>query len=198
MRAELFPRAKLALLYSGTMGRAHDYRAFLDLARACRARAGDDIAFCFSSRGNRQDELCAAVTAADTNVTLIPFADETALQARLGAADLHLVSLQPEWAGIVVPSKFFGSLAVGRPVLYAGPGESEIARWIANYDVGLTLGGASLALVVDRLQALIGQPDDLGRWQANAFAVYQREFSKKVVNDRWDEMLRALVARRAG
>ena len=80
----------------------------------------------------------------------------------------------------------------------AGPGDSEIARWIATYDVGLTLGSGTLAPVVDRLHALIEQPDDLGRWQANAFAVYQREFSKKVVNDRWDEMLRALVARRGG
>jgi len=198
VRAELYPGAKLALLYSGTMGRAHDHRAFLDLARACRARSGNDIAFCFSSRGNRQDELRAAVRPDDTNVALVPFADESALQARLGAADLHLVSLQPEWAGIVVPSKFFGSLAVGRPVLYAGPGESEIARWVATYDVGLTIDGGTLPAVVDRLHALVRQPDDLARWQTNAFAVYQREFSKKVVNDRWDQMLRALIARRAG
>ena len=197
MRAELYPRAKLALLYSGTMGRAHDYRAFLELARACRMRSGDDVALCFSSRGNRQEELRAALTPADTNVTLVPFADEASLQARLGAADLHLVSLQPEWAGIVVPSKFFGSLAVGRPVLYAGPGESEIARWTATYDVGLTLASSTVGPVSDRLHALMSNPDDLRRWQGNAFAVYQREFSKKVVNDRWDETLRALVARRA-
>jgi colanic acid biosynthesis glycosyl transferase WcaI len=197
VRAQLYPRAKLALLYSGTMGRAHDHRAFLELARACRARSGDDIAFCFSSRGNRQDELRAAVTPDDTNVTLVPFADEAALQAQLGAADLHLVSLQPEWAGIVVPSKFFGSLAVGRPVLYAGPGDSEIARWVTRYDVGLTLDGRAFSTVVDRLHVLVREPDELTRWQTNAFAVYQREFSKKVVNDRWDEMLRALVAGRA-
>jgi glycosyltransferase involved in cell wall biosynthesis len=195
VRAALYPRAKLALLYSGTMGRAHDHRAFLALARACRARSGDDVTFCFSSRGNRQDELAAAVTAADTNVTLIPFAEEVALQPRLAAADLHLVSLQPEWAGIVVPSKFFGSLAVGRPLLYAGPGDSEIARWIGQYDLGLTLDGGALAPVVDRLHALTRQPDDLARWQGNAFAVYQREFSKKVINDRWNELLRALVGR---
>ena len=195
-RAELYPRAKLALLYSGTMGRAHDYRAFLELARACRARSGDDIAFCFSSRGNRQDELRAAVTPEDTNVTLVPFADEAALH-RLGAADLHLVSLQPEWAGIVVPSKFFGSLAVGRPVLYAGPGDLEIARWVATYDVGLTVDAGTLGSVVDRLHELVRRPDDLARWQTNAFAVYQREFSKKVVNDRWDELLRGLISRGA-
>jgi colanic acid biosynthesis glycosyl transferase WcaI len=197
LRAELFSRARLALLYSGTMGRAHDYRTFLALARACRARSGDDVALCFASRGNRQDELAAAVTSADTNVSFVPFADEAALQARLGAADLHLVSLQPEWAGVVVPSKFFGSLAVGRPLLYAGPPDSEIARWIADYDVGLTLAGGDVAPVVDRLHALIAEPDNLTRWQESAFAVYQREFSKKVVNDRWDEALRGLVAARS-
>ncbi|HVV48309.1 MAG TPA: glycosyltransferase [Polyangia bacterium] len=195
-RAELFPRAKLALLYAGTMGRAHDHRAFLALARACRARSGDDVGFCFASRGNRQDELRAAVTAADSNVGFAPFADEAALGARLGAADLHLVSLQPEWAGIVVPSKFFGSLAVGRPLLYAGPPESEIARWIAEHDVGLALDG-DVGPVVERLHALIERPEALARWQANAFAVYHRAFSKAVVNDRWDALLRALVARRA-
>ncbi|HLK89879.1 MAG TPA: glycosyltransferase family 4 protein [Polyangia bacterium] len=197
VRAELYPRAKLGLLYSGTMGRAHDHRAFLALARACRARSGDDVGFCFASRGNRQDELAAAVTPEDTNVRLVPFADEAALRARLGAADIHLVSLQPQWAGVVVPSKFFGSLAVGRPLLYAGPADSEIARWIGQYDVGLTLGD-DVGPVADRLHALARQPEDLARWQANAFAVYRREFSKEVVNDRWDEALRALVRQRAG
>jgi len=180
------------------MGRAHDYRAFLALARACRARSGDAVAFCFSSRGNRQDELRAAVTPADTNVSFVPFADETGLEARLAAADLHLVSLQPEWAGIVVPSKFFGSLAVGRPVLYAGPGDSEIARWVAEYDVGLTLDGdGDPTPIVERLHGLVDDPAALGRWQANAFAVYQRAFSKKVINDAWDHALRGLVAHHA-
>ena len=31
------------------------------------------------------------------------------------------MSLGDKWEGLAVPSKFFGSLAVGRPVIYAGP-----------------------------------------------------------------------------
>ncbi len=54
-------------------------------------------------------------------------------------ADVHLISLRDDWAGVVVPSKFFASLAVGRPVLYAGPSESEIAHWVAENDLGLHL-----------------------------------------------------------
>jgi colanic acid biosynthesis glycosyl transferase WcaI len=145
------------------------------------------------ARGNRQAELRAAVTDADTNVTFAPFADEEALPHHLTAADLQLVSLQPEWAGIVVPSKFFGSLAVGRPVFYAGPPESEIARWIAQYDVGLTLHAGGVGAAVDRLHTLLSDPGEMTRWQANAFAVYQREFSKQVVNDRWNRTLRGLI-----
>ena len=131
-RRELFPRARLALLYSGTMGRAHDFDAFLQLARACRRRSGDAVSICFAVRGNRAAELRAAVGPDDTNVAFADFADEQSLQRRLAAADFHLISLRDEWAGVVVPSKFFASLAVGRPVLYAGPADSEIARWIGG------------------------------------------------------------------
>ena len=92
----------------------------------------------------------------DTNVRLVDFADaRTRCTARLAAADVHLISLRDDWAGVVVPSKFFASLAVGRPVLYAGPAESEIARWIAENDLGLHLrdDDDSAGAVADRLHA---------------------------------------------
>jgi colanic acid biosynthesis glycosyl transferase WcaI len=198
-RATLFPRARLALLYAGTMGRAHDFAAFLRLARACRVRAGDTIGFCFAARGNRHDELVAALAPDDTNVTLAPFAAEEALPARLAAADLHLVSLRDEWAGVVVPSKFFASLAIGRPIIYAGPAASELARWIDRHDLGLTVtkdDDATVDGVATRLLALADDPESLSRWRDNALAVYRREWSKPVTNDRWDRLLRALVAAR--
>jgi glycosyltransferase involved in cell wall biosynthesis len=195
-RGALYPRAKLALLYSGTMGRAHDFELFLQLARACRARAGEAVGLCFAVRGNRSDDLRAALAPDDANVTLAPFADEGALAGRLAAADLHLVSLRPDWAGVVVPSKFFASLAIGRPVIYAGPADSEIARWIAAHDLGLHLTPATVDAVADRLCRLADDPGALARWRDNALAVYQRQWSKQVTNDRWDALLRDLVAAR--
>ncbi|HVV17009.1 MAG TPA: glycosyltransferase family 4 protein [Polyangia bacterium] len=199
-RRQLFGDAKLALLYAGTMGRAHDHRALLAVARACRRRCGNDVTFCFATRGNRHDELLAAVSAEDTNVRFAPFADERSLGQRLRAADLHLISLQPEWAGVVVPSKFFGALAAGRPVLYAGPPESEIARWIAQHDVGVVVGpgAAGVEAATERLLALATGRAELGAWQANARAVYLHDFSKAAINDRWDALLRELVAARGG
>jgi glycosyltransferase involved in cell wall biosynthesis len=196
-RAALFPRAKLALIYSGTMGRAHDFEAFVRLARACRARAGDAVSFCFCARGNRYEELRRAVASDDSNIAFAPFADEQTLEARLAAADFHLVSLRPDWAGLVVPSKFFASLAVGRPVLYAGPADSEIARWIAEHDLGIHLTDDNADAVADRLCRLADDPNlpgGLARWRENALGVYQRQWSRTITNDRWNALLRELVA----
>jgi glycosyltransferase involved in cell wall biosynthesis len=196
-RATLFPRAKLALLYSGTMGRAHDFDLFLRLARACRARSGDAVSVCFAARGNRADELRRAVGPDDHNVAFAPFADEAALPARLAAADLHLISLRADWAGVVVPSKFFASLAIGRPVIYAGPADSEIAQWIAEHDLGIHLTEETIDDAAGKLQRLIDNPAAIARWQDNALAVYRREWSKRVTCDRWDTRLRELASLRA-
>jgi glycosyltransferase involved in cell wall biosynthesis len=200
-RRALFPDAKLALLYSGTMGRAHEFSALLRLARACRARTGNAISICFSVRGNRADELAREITPDDTNVSLAPFADEATLHARLAAADMHLVSLRADWAGVVVPSKFFASLAVGRPVLYAGPADSEIARWIAAHDIGFHVTDDTTDAIADRLHHLLDHPLDddgaLARLRERALAVYRREWSKAVTNDRWDRLLRDLLQARA-
>jgi putative colanic acid biosynthesis glycosyltransferase WcaI len=193
-RAELFPRAKLALLYSGTMGRAHDFEPFLRLARACRARSGDEVCIAFASRGNRADALARALGPDDSNVRLAPFADESALPARLASADLHLVSLRADWSGLVVPSKFFASLATGRPVVYAGPAESEIARWIAEHDLGIHLTADNIEAVADRLHRLAADRARLGAWQNAVLDVYRKWWSKAVTCGRWDALLRELVA----
>ena len=194
VRRELFGEARLGLLYSGTLGRAHDFETFLTLARACRQRWGNAVAVTFACRGNRFAELERAVTPADTNVRFAEFAAQEDLQKRLEAADLHLLSLRGEWTGIVVPSKFFGSLAVGRPVVFAGPSDSSIPRWIRELDVGVHLDGRDLAPVLHRLAALQEKPDGVRRWQENAFRAYRQTFAKSVSNERWDHLLRELAS----
>jgi colanic acid biosynthesis glycosyl transferase WcaI len=195
VRAELFPSAKLALLYSGTLGRAHDYETFLALAHKCREKSGNDISFCFVGRGNRIESLKSALTPADTNVRLAPFCEEAELQARLQSADLHLMSLKPEWDGVVVPSKFFGSLAAGRPVLFAGSDRSDIAQWIQKLDVGLVVNAQNIDRIADELHRFIADPAKLAKWQANALAAYSSQFSKRVVTEGWDALLRSVIAR---
>jgi glycosyltransferase involved in cell wall biosynthesis len=189
-RRDLFGDAGLGLLYSGNFGRAHSYAEFLQLARLLR---NAPIRFCFAGRGNRVEELRAAVRPEDTNVTFAGFAPESELERRLGACDLHLVSLRPEWTGTVVPSKFFGALAAGRGVLFAGSAESAVARWVREYQVGWVLSADALPAVAADLRALAANPARLAGLRARCHAVYHAHFSKTRQLDRWDAELRALL-----
>jgi colanic acid biosynthesis glycosyl transferase WcaI len=193
VRKELFGDAKIGLLYAGSMSRPHDFEVLLQLARACRARAGNEIALCFACTGTTLPALKAAIRPDDTNIRFAPFADETTIQRRLEAADFHLGSLRPEYTGIVVPSKFFAALAVGRPFIFAGTAEASVARWIHEYGVGLVLEPGRGDGVTSRLMALKDDPQALRAGRDAAFAAYHRHFSKRLINDRWAALLERSV-----
>jgi len=89
MRQELFGDSDLALLYSGNMGKAHDFESFFKLARVL-AHENSKITFCFACRGNRYGELRDAVGPRDHNIRFAPFAEESELEKRLNAADIQL------------------------------------------------------------------------------------------------------------
>src|ERR1700738_583559 len=95
--------------------------------------------------------LRSDILVSDNNVTLCPFASQEHLEARLSAADILVVTLRDEWTGAVVPSKFFGALAAGRPVLFEGSDDCAIAQWIKEFGVGWVLTPASEEAIAKQL-----------------------------------------------
>lgn len=190
-RVELFGDAKLGLLYSGNFGEAHTFETLLALAR--ELRGNQDVRFCFAVRGNRAEQLSAAVTAEDSNISFAGFAPIADLEKRLGAADIHLATLKPEWAGIAVPSKFFGSLSVGRPVLYSGPSNSAIAHWISKYKLGWVVGETTIQSIAEEIESLISNKADLAEIQRRCHTTYLELFSQATVTRLWAQHLRALL-----
>jgi len=195
VRREIFGDAQVGLLYAGSMSRPHDFDSLLQLARACRARAGDQIALCFACTGTALPALKAAVRPDDTNVRFAAFTDEATLQRRLEAADFHVGSLRPEYTGVVVPSKFFAALAVARPFIFAGTADASVAQWIRAHQVGMVLEPGRAADVAARLLALKDDPAGLRATRAAALATYHRHFSKRLINDRWADLLADSVRR---
>lgn len=185
--------AALTILYSGNMGKAHDFQLIVDLARYLRNNTSSRIVFCFACRGNRYDELLSEVTAQDTNIRFAGFADESQLAKRLGCADIHLVSLKDEWSGIVVPSKFFGSIAMGKPVIFNGPQDSAIAKWISQYEIGWILSSGNIPQIAAQLIQLQNKPQTIQQYSQKAYKTYKEHFSRKSVVARWDQLLRSKI-----
>jgi glycosyltransferase involved in cell wall biosynthesis len=194
-RKKLFGDAQLALLYSGNFGRAHTYDDFLALAHHLRS---DSAAIAFSVRGNREQELRQATDAIDPStlcpIHFVPFADPDRLLDRLAAPDIHMLSLAPAWTGTVVPSKFFGALAAGRPVVYSGSPDSSVAKWIERHQVGWLLTSESAASVAADLRAYVNDPQRVHAMQQRCRDTYHTLFSRQASIDHMHALLLELVS----
>ncbi len=128
-------REELVLLYSGNLGLAHD----LDTIQGAMLNLRDDhrFRFLFAGTGGRRKELADFCTANSIeNIELRPFVDRDKLSEGLAAGDVGLVTQREESCGAVVPSKVYGILASGRPLLFIGPASATPALLIGRYGCG--------------------------------------------------------------
>lgn len=59
-------------------------------------------------------------------IRFLPYQPRDQLSNSLSAADLHVVSMHDNIAGCLCPSKLYGILAAGRPVLAIGPEQTDL------------------------------------------------------------------------
>jgi len=189
-REAVFGTTALALMYSGSLGRAHSFEGILQLARELRQH---DVRIAFSVAEKTVSVLRNTLLPEDTNVALVPAVPASEIAQRLSAPDICIVTLKEEWAGIVLPSKFFGALSMGRPVLFCGSPESAIAQWIEEYKIGWVLTSDSIGKIAEEMARLNGNRRDLEDMFRRCHRVYTEHFSKAVTVDRWDRELRKLL-----
>lgn len=192
-RNVLFGDAKIALLYSGTIGNAHEFGNFLLLARELQKRNAS-VAFCFAGFGNCFDDLKKQVTNDDKNIRFAGFVStDKELEQRLSTADFMLISLKDSWTGISVPSKYFGALAAGKAILFSGSKNSSLCKWTKEYNLGYYLTSSNTNEIADLLHNISINPELSRELKGNAFKAYQNHFSKKITCDGWHHLLKKTI-----
>jgi colanic acid biosynthesis glycosyl transferase WcaI len=61
-------------------------------------------------------------------VRFLPFFPASRIASVLAAADAHVVTIKRGLEGVIVPSKMYGILAAGKPILAVAPRESDVAK----------------------------------------------------------------------
>ncbi len=130
-----------------------------------------------------------------SSVVFKPYQPRERLSESLSAADVHLVSLRPDLEGLIVPSKFHGVTAVGRPTLFIGDQDGEIARLVARHDCGMTVPQGDSAALTLAVLALAGDPEGRTRMGANARRAFEAEFAKSIAVRRWQDLLTEIKLR---
>jgi glycosyltransferase involved in cell wall biosynthesis len=191
LRAEWGLTDRFVVGYSGNLGRVHDFASVLEAAERLRDEAR--IVFLFIGAGARRDAVETRVRQLGlTNVLFRPYQPRARLAQALSAPDVHLVSLRPELEGLVVPSKFYGIAAAGRPTVFIGAHDGEVARLVVHFGAGYAVAptdGAGLAALLARLAE---SPDQVAAAGARARAMLESEFERSRAVATWLEVLAAL------
>jgi colanic acid biosynthesis glycosyl transferase WcaI len=162
---------ELVLLYSGNMGLGHRFTEFLEAARRL-GKVGPRWVFCGGGKRRAEIEEFAKANG-DSRIELLDYAPRARVREHLSAADVHLMSMDEAWQGLMVPSKLQASFAVGRPVIYVGGRNCETASWIQESGGGWVIEQQD---VKGLLEAIRCAQDPVERRQRGAAA---RDFAKQ-------------------
>lgn len=195
---------RFVVAYSGNLGRAHEYATLIDAI----ARLEKDpqtlsqsnaqttspsiprILWLFIGGGALYEAFRTEVTKRGlTSVRFEPYQPRERLAQSLSAGDVHLVSLRPELEGLIVPSKFYGIAAAGRPTIFIGHEDGEIARLLAQNDCGITVGEGDGAGLAHAILALANAPQRALAMGKNARAAFEKHWDKKAVLQHWRALL---------
>jgi colanic acid biosynthesis glycosyl transferase WcaI len=181
-------------MYSGNLGLAHSFDEFIEVARRLRDRT--DIVFLFVGGGPRIAEVKAARDRDDlANIRFLDYVPRSQLQASLGIADVHLISMLPEMTGIVVPGKLYGVMASGRPALFVGPEHCESADTIRDAGCGMTVTPGDTEGLLAALLRLVSDPNLARRMGEKGRSAFLVAHDRKLCCAQWHDLIGYLLTR---
>jgi colanic acid biosynthesis glycosyl transferase WcaI len=191
LRRRLNLHGQFVVCYSGNLGRAHEYDAMLGAAEALREDAS--VTFVFIGGGVKMKRLQAQVGERRLrNVQFLPYQPRESLADSLAAADAHLASLLPALEGFIVPSKFYGILAAGRPVVFIGDPDGELARVIRAAQCGLVVGSGESAALVSAIRRLQQDANECERMGCASRRLLSERYSAVRGIDDWVALITRL------
>ncbi len=193
LRQRLALRDCFVVTYSGNLGRAHDVETILKAAELLREDT--EIVFLMIGGGisMRMLERRARNTGL-TNFRFVPYQPRDTLGDSLATGDVHLVSLLPQLEGLIVPSKLYGILAAGRPVVFIGDPDGELSRLINAAGIGASIASGDAEGLRDALRELRDDPCARQCIGTRARQLFEERYTLSAAVVRWRELLFAATS----
>jgi len=121
----------------------HNLEVLVKLAREFQSYV--DIHFLIIGDGIQKKSMIEQVRELSlTNISFLPFQNSLTLPYSLAAADISVVTMNPDVTNFSLPSKFFNAIAVGSPILAIGGSDSELELMVKRFKVGTFLKAEDL------------------------------------------------------
>lgn len=178
--------------FSGRMGYSQGLETVLDAWRLL-----DDLpdARLMMVGDGQAQALVAQALEGDPRAQVLPTQPRENLPELLAAADVGLAPLKRGMAGTSVPSKIFGIMASGRPVVTGVEADSDTAHLVEDADCGIVVPPEDPAALAQALRGLYHDRARARRLGHNARAAVVARYSHAVVVRQYEAMLMGVIER---
>ena len=155
---------RFVLLHAGNLG---FYGAWDTLIRGAEQLAGDGIGLVFVGDGAQRDSM--QIAAKDIpNISFLPFFPGSKIPSVLAAADAHVVTVKRGLEGVVVPSKMYGILAAGKPIVAVAPEACDVVSIGKAQGFAVSADPDDAAGFASAVRGLAADPDRVGKMEKAA------------------------------
>jgi colanic acid biosynthesis glycosyl transferase WcaI len=160
-------------LHAGNLG---FYGAWDTLLEAARLLDTDNVSatggsgIVFVGEGAERARLLAQANGT-RSVRFLPFRPSSEIPNVLAAGDIHIVTVKRGLEGVIVPSKLYGILAAGKPVLIISTPATDAARIITEAGCGVVVDPDDPKGVADSIRALAAHPETVAEMGKRARAI---------------------------
>jgi colanic acid biosynthesis glycosyl transferase WcaI len=174
--------------YSGNLGRAHDVEFILDISK--NLQKYPQIVILITGGGYHFSKL--KINAQDNKLTNIIFKDyvsDKLLAMSLSVSNVHLISLKPVLEGLIVPSKFYGICAVGKPSIIIGDIKGELSTEVLNNECGYVHDKTHIKEICESIIELKNDKKKCEDFGTNARNLFLNNYTKKKFIKRWVKLI---------
>jgi colanic acid biosynthesis glycosyl transferase WcaI len=158
---------KFVLLHAGNLG---FYGAWETLVEGARRLVPDGVGLIFVGDGAQRRALESACSSIP-NVRFLPFFPANKIPSVLSAADAHVITIKRGLEGVVVPSKMYGILAAGKPIVAVAPSECDVVSLGTQKGFSISADPDDPEEFANRVRELLTNPDQVSRMGKAAAAV---------------------------
>ena len=187
---------KFVIGYSGNLGRAHDSQTIINAMLALKD--SQEIVFLFIGGGShyvKVEQACERYNI--SNAVFKPYQPYSELHLSLAAADVHWLCLQPKLEGLIVPSKFYGIAAAGKPVIFIGDTEGEVATLINDRKMGFVVPFGDSQALLEKFNYLALNRSLCQQMGQNNRKIFEREFDSRFAFHAWKKVLEKVESKSA-
>ena len=182
---------RFIVMYSGNLGRVHEFPTIVEMIR--RTATLRDICFCFIGEGYEKSWLqSTAEREGCKNVLFLPYQPKEQLRFSLSAADVHLVSLRLHIGGLSVPSKIYGIMASGRPVIFIGPDDCDTAHVVREAACGHVVRPGDSNGAMEALLECYRDPATRARMGKAGRDYFERYCDRRIATHRFWQVLQEM------